>query len=172
MRKLMAGVLAMAMVLSAGAVWADTQVTDKTMGDKKGTFQVTLDVTETYTVQIPDTTRALGAKNSKVDAGTITASNVLLNTSKELNVKVTSENNWFVKSTEASAQVAYELYYGSEVYSSLESTATTDTAVLTVASGTTTGTANLAVALTGDPTKAASDYADTLTFTVSVDRAD
>lgn len=154
MKKIIALVIAILM-MAAIAVPAFALDQNTTAGN----VTVTYGVSDKYTVNIPSDVE-LGNKDAAVETSGVSASDVALTAGKKLTVTVASTNGWVVKSGEAS--VAYKMTYGSTDVS--EGTAV----VLEVASGTATGSKAITFTRTAEPTVAANNYSDTLTFTTAI----
>ena len=127
---------------------------------KKGTktLSVTYDVAPTYTVTIPATVE-LG------NTAEIKAENVVVEKGSQVEVKLTDtsedDNSFKLKSNEG-AELAYTVNDGTNDIS------VGDTVLTVNPDDTTTGTANLTFAQSGDA-EFAGDYSGTVTFTVSVE---
>lgn len=166
MKKRLAVLLAMGMAMTmttsvfAAAASPITQASDT----KKGTVDLTYEVTEAYTVTIPD---AVTFTNTEAKTGTVKADGVLIANGKNLVVKVSSTNysdGWTLKDQAAEANT---LKYTIKKGTTSATDVSNDGEVLKVEAGTATGEETLNFQLTAAGTKAGT-YKDTLTFTVSV----
>ena len=159
--------LVSAIVLGLGAMApvfaSETQITGDGSATKTGSMEITYGVASGYTVTIP---ADVDFTTGKTATRTIEASDVMIGYGKVLEVKVQGENyneGWFLADKEASTNtLAYTLKSG-------DGTAITNNGVvLAVDAGNAGGSNELSFELIGIPIKAG-EYADTLTFTVSVD---
>jgi len=129
-----------------------------------GSVTVTYEVAESYTVSIPASFDFTAESLSNI--AEVSASNVLIENGKELNVTMTSANysdNKYTLNYEGS-KITYTVKQG-------ETNFTNAGEVLSIASGTTSGSASLTFATTNDEIAKATKsgaHTDTLTFTVAV----
>jgi len=158
---LLALVLAFAMVSTAFAV--DNTVNTQS-SSKDVNVTVTYDYSENYIVTIP-ANFGIGPTEGQV---TVSASEVRLSLGKELNVKVASTNNWYLKIGSAeNPKIAYVLSQSSN-----GTCIANNTAVLTVPAGIEGGAKSETLYHKASTAAIyAGTYTDTLTFTVSVDNA-
>ena len=158
MKKLIALIIAIIM-MAAIAVPAFAATYDP---ESQNQVVISYDVEDGYVVNIIESI-GLGDKGTPVLAGKVSVSDVVLNAGQTLSVKVASANGYAVKNGDN--VIAYSMTYGENTVSE----GTEAIAVLTVASGTTTGEVALSFTRTGDvPAGVAGRFEDTLTFTVEV----
>ena len=145
--------LVLSLIIGIAPAFADFSFNDNST-DVKYT------ITETYTVTVPaDITFA---SDNLSDAKAVNASDVVIANDKKLSIKVSSANGYALK------------YEGSHVGYTVTPTggtalSSTNTEVLSVAAGTTSGQVTLNFATDGAGFTKAGDHTDTLTFSCSVD---
>lgn len=126
--------------------------------DNQNTSKASTTYAETYVITIPANVSSDSGAAMNIN---VAASDVLLDPGNELKVTVAASGTMKNEADETTT-LAYSLKKGDE--------AVTDAPFLTIASGTTEGSADLTVTVDGTPTKAGT-YSDTLTFTASVAEA-
>lgn len=131
---------------------------------------VSHNVGESYTVSIPaDFTFSTEDQQTYTANKTVTATDVVIENGKKLNVKMTSKNytdgKYFMKDKTNVSEIEYSILKGADEFEN-------DTNVLSVESGNTSGEQELTFSTTStniESAKKSGEHTDTLTFTVSVD---
>ena len=160
MKKIIALVIAILM-MAAIAVPAFAGTYDP---EGENTVEVKYTVDGGYVVTIIDAV-TLGEKDATVAAGNVSVSNAILEEGKTLTVTVKSTNGFTVNNS-GSKTIAYSMTIGEGEAITSGTDAKT---VLTVESGTATGSVAVSFARTGDvPANVAGEFTDTLTFEVAV----
>ncbi len=173
-KRLITIALAAAMVLSVSATaFADDTTINQSSDPATGMTNVNYTVDSTYTVTIPASV-TIGSGN----AATVSASSVVLEEGKELNVSITGtsgdDDAFTVTNTPVSGEGSDTLTY--EVADSDSTSYTLNSEVLTVSASDATagsgasGSIGLYYTLAdGNTAKYAGEYTGTMTFTVSID---
>ncbi len=154
--------LSLALAGSIGTVAASAAEIDQ--GDQSNNkTTVTYTAADSWTVTIPDT---IDIASPNGDNDKVSASGVKIEEGKELNVTVTSKNNWHLKNGDTGTGLEYEL--------KADGSALTENKVLSVAAGTDGDEAALTAELKNadNYSTGGKAYTDELTFTVSVDDAE
>ena len=163
MKKLIAGILAVAMVaaMSVTAFAADTEI-EYTTPDKTGSTAVTYSVAPTFTVTIPADVKL----NESVD---VTAENVRVNKGQAVYVALTGINDGdseFTVTTPETADIIYTVTKGTSV---TDVNLNDIILMVTPAAGGASGSVKLNFVAPADDTIIyAGNYSGTVTFTVSV----
>ena len=158
MKKTISAVLAVIMILALGiTAFAENGISGNS------TIKVTYTTAKSYEVTIPSAQSFSTGNLSKT--GSVTATNVLLESGDVLNVTMKSANNF--KLVCDGSEIEYAVKIDGEAVAN-------DAAVLSVNAGTTSGEAVLTFETTADNIAAATkagDHIDTITFTCSVSSA-
>lgn len=140
---------------------------DLTPSQQSGTTKVALDLDEYYEITIPaDVT--LSQDESWKHSENLSAAKVRLDDGNELNVKLTNGSAGEFKLKNGANELTYAVKKGT-------APVTNGQEVLTVASGTDTGSAALEFSVEESAVNAATvsgKYSDTITFTASIDAAE
>lgn len=158
MKKIVSLVLALSLCLTLGVTAFAANITVD--GEQSANTTVTYGLESAYTVVIPESV-VIDTETGKGQTS-VSASDVLLNYGKTLNVAITGIDK-LVDVADAENTLTYQVGKADGA-----ADVTNDTVVLAVAAGNTEGgEQDLFFELTQDVTKAG-EYADTLTFTVNV----
>lgn len=133
LKPLILWVLSCAIPIGFTSINSNAATIDQSTVDNKGTTPITANVSEAYTVTIPDSfnfgTIARGTGLTYTSAGTISASDVTIASTKTLNVKIDSSTVFEI--TNNTDTIAYDIYNSN----SSTTPVTHDTALLSALSG-------------------------------------